>query len=51
MPCPPYSLDLTPSDFFLFVSLMKKFLEGKHFDNVEDMKPKIAEILKGIKIN
>ena len=30
---------------------MKKVLEGKHFANVEEVKQKTAEALKGIKIN
>ena len=29
---------------------MKKILEGKHFANVEEVKEKTAEALKGIKI-
>ena len=48
---PPYVPDLAQSDFFLVVSLMKKILKGKHFANVEEVKPKMAEALKGIKIN
>ena len=50
MPHPPCSLDLTLTDFFLF-PLMKKVLEGKHFANVEKVKQKMAEALKGIKID
>ena len=50
MPHPPYSPDLTLSYFFLF-TLMKKVLKGKRFANVEEMKQKTAEALKGIKIN
>ena len=30
---------------------MKKVLRGKHFANVEEVKQKMAEALKGIKIN
>ena len=30
---------------------MKKALKGKHFADVEEVKQKIAEALKGIKIN
>ena len=30
---------------------MKKFLKGKHFADVEDVKQKMAETLKGIKID
>ena len=50
MPHPPYSHDLTLSYFFLF-TLMKKVLKGKRFANVEEVKQKMAEALKGIKIN
>ena len=50
MPHPPYSPNLTPSNFFLF-PWMKKVLEGKHFANVEEVKQKMAEAPKGIKIN
>ena len=35
----------------LFVSQMKKVLKWKHFVNVEEVKSKPAEALKGIKIN
>ena len=48
MPHSPYSLNLTLSDFF-FVSQMKKVLKGKHFVNMEEVKQKMAEALKGIK--
>ena len=44
---PPYSPDLTPSDYFLF-PWMKNFLKGKHFAHVEELKQKTAEALKGI---
>ena len=47
---PPYSPDLTPSDFFLFL-WVKKVLKGKCFADVEEVKQKLAESLKGIKIN
>ena len=30
---------------------MKKVLKGKHFADVEEVKQKLAEALKGIKIN
>ena len=60
MPHPPYSphlvperlyfcLFVSPRDFFLF-SQMKKVLKGKRFANVEEVKQKTAEALKGIKI-
>ena len=34
---PPYSPDLAPSDFHLFLHL-KKFLGGKRFDDDDDLK-------------
>ena len=54
LPRPPYSPDLSLSDFFLFVYLfpcMKKVLKGKHFADVDKVKQKTAEVLKGIKID
>ena len=47
---PPYSPDLIPSDFFKF-PWMKKVLKGKRFADVEEVKQKTAEALKGIEIN
>ena len=44
---PPYSPDLTPCDFFLFPR-MKKVLKGKSFADVEEVKRKMTEALKGI---
>ena len=49
-PHPPYSPNLTLSDFILF-PWMKKVLKGKHFASVEEVKQKTAEALKGLKIN
>ena len=49
VPHPPYSLSVTPSNFFLFPQL-KKVLKGKRFADVEEVKQKTAEALKGIKI-
>ena len=49
MPHPPYSPNLIPCDFFMF-PWMKKVLKEKHFANVEQVKQKMAEALKGIKI-
>ena len=46
MPHPPYLLNLYQSD--IFVSLKKKVLKGKPFE-VEEVKQKVAEALKGIK--
>ena len=48
---------LTPSDFFCFPEQFflflpwKKVLKGKHFADVEEVKQKTAEALKGIKID
>jgi histone-lysine N-methyltransferase SETMAR len=44
---PPYSPDLTLCDFFLFPQ-MKKVLKGKRFADVEEVKKKMMEVLKGI---
>ena len=49
-PHPLYLPDLTQSDIFLFPQ-MKKVLKGKHFANVEEVKQKMTEALKGIKID
>ena len=50
MPHPPYSPDLTPSNFFIFLQV-KKILKGKYFASVENVKQKMAEALKGIQID
>ena len=50
MPYPPYLSNLTQSNFLLF-PWMKKALKGKHFADVEEVKQKTVEALKGIKIN
>ncbi|KAL4092164.1 hypothetical protein QTP88_026717 [Uroleucon formosanum] len=42
---PPYSPDLAPCDFFLFPKI-KSFLKGTHFQTVDDVKMKTAELLK-----
>ena len=47
---PPYSPNLTPSDFVLFPK-WKKVLKQNHFANVEEVKQKMAETLKGIKMD
>ena len=47
---PPYSPDLIPSDFFKF-PWMKKVLKGKRFADAEEVNQKIAEALKGVKID
>ena len=50
VPYPPYSPNLAPSNFFSFPQ-MKNIPKGKHFVNVEEVKQKTAEALKGIKVN
>ena len=50
VPHPPYSPDLTLNNFYLLPQ-MKIVLRGKHFVNVEKVKPKAAKALRGIKIN
>ena len=49
MPHPPCSADLTLSN--IFVSPNEKVLKGKHLADVEEVKQKMAEALKGIKID
>ena len=49
IPYPCYSPNFAPSNLFLF-PWMKKVLKGKHFANMEKVKQKPAETLKGIKI-
>jgi histone-lysine N-methyltransferase SETMAR len=41
---PPYSQDLAPSDFHLFLHL-KKFLAGQRFNNDEDVKRAVQKWL------
>ena len=51
-PCaPPYLPNLSPSNFFFWFLRMKKVLKGKCFADVEEVKPKTTEVLKGIKID
>ena len=51
MPHPPYPSDLTPEWIFFCSPGWKKVIKGKHFANVEDVPQKMAEALKGIKID
>jgi hypothetical protein len=37
LPPTPYSLDLTPCDFFLFPTKMKLWLKGHSFDTTEEI--------------
>ena len=46
---PPCSPDLVPSDFFFLVFPMKKVFKRKCFADVEEVKQKTAETLKGTK--
>ena len=48
---PPHSPHFTPGDLFLFPWMKKALLKGKRFADVEEVKQKPAEALKGIKIN
>ena len=49
MPHPPCSSDLTPSDSF--VSPEEKVHKGKRFADVDEVKQKMAEALKGIQVD
>ena len=52
MSYPPSSPDYTLSDFFVCsFPRMKKVLKGKYFADVEEVKQKTLEALKGIKID
>ena len=55
MPRSPYSLDISPSNFFVCLfPQMKNVLKGKRFADMEEVKQtnkKMAEELKSIKIN
>ncbi|GFY34949.1 putative transposase [Trichonephila clavipes] len=49
-PQPPYLLDLSPCDFFLFPRL-KNHLKGHHFGTVENIQTAITDQLKAIPIS
>jgi len=49
VPHPPYSPDLAPCDFFLFLT-MKKTLKGKRFATAEEVKTASQEALNNIKL-
>ena len=51
MPHPPHSTYLAPNDFFYLLPWMKEVLRGKHFATVKEVKQKMAEVLRCIKIN
>jgi len=46
-PQPPYSLDLSPCDFFLFPQL-KNHLKGRHFGTLDNIQKSVTDKLKGI---
>jgi transposase len=47
---PPYSPDLAPNDFFLFMKI-KKILKGRHFDDIDDIRSNTTTTLKAIPQN
>jgi hypothetical protein len=47
---PPYSLDLAPSDFFLFQKI-KEILKGRHFYEIDDIRSNTMAALKAIPQN
>jgi len=47
VPQPPYSLDLSPCDFFLFPWL-KNHLKGHHFGTLDNIQKSVTDKLKGI---
>ena len=50
VPKPPYSLDLSPCDFFLFPKL-KFYLKGRHFGTVENTEKAVTDQLKAILVS
>jgi len=44
---PPYSQDLAPADFFLFLKL-KTILKGHRFQTIEDIKENVIRELRAI---
>jgi len=47
VPQPPYSLDLSPCDFFFFPWL-KNHLKGRHFGTLDNIQNSVTDELKGI---
>ena len=47
LPHPPYSLDMTPADYFMFPKL-KIALEGTRFRSVAQIKARLTAVLKTI---
>ena len=50
LPHPLYSPLLPQATFVLLFLWMKNVLKGKHFASGQELKPKMSEALKGIKI-
>jgi hypothetical protein len=46
-PHPPYSPDLTPSDFYRF-GYVKRCLAGLSFENVDQLLEAVEDVLEGI---
>ena len=44
---PPYSPDLTPSDFHLFLHL-KEYLDGKNFDDDDEVQEEVMTWFNGL---
>ena len=51
MPHPPCSPDLAPSDFLFLFPWMKKVLKGNRVADVDEVKQKMTEAPKGIRID
>ena len=47
---PAYSPDLAPNNFFLFPKI-KEILQGRQFDDTDDIRSNTAEVLKAIPQN
>jgi hypothetical protein len=47
VPQPPYSPDVSPCDFFLFLRL-KNHLKGRHFGTLDNIQKGVTDKLKGI---
>jgi hypothetical protein len=47
IPPPPYSLDLSPPEYFLFLKLKRK-LKGLHFVDVAEIQEAITDELKKV---
>jgi hypothetical protein len=47
---PPYSPELAPNYFFLFLKI-KEILKGKHFDDINDVGSNMMAALKAIPQN